>query len=104
MNGGTPPEMPSGENGKPPEKPDGENEQPPEKRRAIQHPQSALRLGAETVGEIIPHFDRNVVYLAVQVPDIPGKTASVPSKVAGNRQDEQNLQDAPRKVQQKSPT
>lgn len=25
MNGGTPPEMPSGENGQPPEKPDGEN-------------------------------------------------------------------------------
>ncbi|MBQ9318377.1 MAG: hypothetical protein IJR82_01960 [Bacilli bacterium] len=25
MNGGTPPEMPNGENGQPPEKPDGEN-------------------------------------------------------------------------------
>ena len=31
MNGETPPEMPSGENGQPPEKPDGENGQPPEK-------------------------------------------------------------------------
>ena len=34
MNGGQPPEMPSGqqgENGQPPEKPDGENGQPPEK-------------------------------------------------------------------------
>ena len=34
MNGGQPPEMPSGqnsENGQPPEKPDGDNSQPPEK-------------------------------------------------------------------------
>ena len=34
MNGGTPPEMPSGQNGQPPEKPDGSNNdngQPPEK-------------------------------------------------------------------------
>ena len=31
MNGGQPPEMPSGENGQPREKPDGENGQPPEK-------------------------------------------------------------------------
>ena len=31
MNGGEPPEMPSGQNGQPPEKPDGENGQPPEK-------------------------------------------------------------------------
>lgn len=31
MNGGTPPQMPSGENGQPPEKPSGENNgQPPE--------------------------------------------------------------------------
>ena len=29
MNGGTPPEMPSGQNGQPPEKPDGDS-QPPE--------------------------------------------------------------------------
>ena len=31
MNGGTPPEMPSGQNGQPPEMPSGQNGQPPEK-------------------------------------------------------------------------
>ncbi len=31
MNGGQPPELPSGQNGQPPSKPDGENSQPPEK-------------------------------------------------------------------------
>ena len=30
MNGGIPPELPSGQNGQPPARPDGENEQPPE--------------------------------------------------------------------------